>query len=104
MLRRWTLQLLSCGLSSPCASGPVLVSSLPRALHGVALSKNSWLFAGANRGGHRAVAVYSLVPAKLNGVDLRAWLADVLRMIRSPINLNEPHELAWREPSDIRDG
>src|SRR5689334_8210047 len=30
---RWTWWPLSCGLSSPCASGPVLVSGLPRCPH-----------------------------------------------------------------------
>ena len=53
-----------------------------RALRGVALGRRAWLFAGSDRGGERAAAMYSLiVTAKLNGVDPRAWLADVLRRI-----------------------
>jgi hypothetical protein len=53
-----------------------------RALRGVALGRKSWLFAGSDRGGERAAAIYSLiVTAKLNGVDPRAWLADVLARI-----------------------
>ena len=53
-----------------------------RALRGVALGRKSWLFAGSNRGGERAAAIYSLiVTAKLNDVDPRAWLADVLARI-----------------------
>ena len=53
-----------------------------RALRGVALGRKSWLFAGSNRGGERAAAIYSLiVTAKLNDVEPRAWLADVLARI-----------------------
>jgi transposase len=53
-----------------------------RALRGVALGRRSWLFAGSDRGGERAAAMYSLiVTAKLNDVDPRAWLADVLARI-----------------------
>lgn len=40
------------------------------------------MFAGSDRGGERAAAIYSLVAtAKLNGADPRAWLADVLARI-----------------------
>ena len=50
-----------------------------RALRGIALGRKSWLFAGSDRGGDRAAAMYSLIiTAKLNEVDPRAWLADVL--------------------------
>jgi len=53
-----------------------------RALRGVALGRKSWLFAGSDRGGQRAAAMYSLiVTAKLNNVDPQAWLADVLARI-----------------------
>ena len=53
-----------------------------RALRGIALGRKSWLFAGSDRGGERAAAMYSLiVTAKLNDVDPRAWLADVLARI-----------------------
>ena len=53
-----------------------------RELRGVALGRKAWLFAGSDRGGERAAAMYSLVTtAKLNDVDPRAWLADVLARI-----------------------
>ncbi len=53
-----------------------------RALRGVALGRKAWLFAGSDRGGERAAAIYSLiVTAKLNDVDPSAWLADVLARI-----------------------
>ena len=53
-----------------------------RALRRIALGRRSWLFAGSDRGGERAAAIYTLIAtAKLNGVDPQAWLADVLRRI-----------------------
>ena len=53
-----------------------------RALRGIALGRKSWLFAGSDRGGQRAAAIYSLiVTAKLNDIDPQAWLADVLARI-----------------------
>ena len=43
-----------------------------RALRGIALGRKSWLFAGSDRGGERAAAMYSLiVTAKLNSTDPR---------------------------------
>jgi len=71
-----------------------------RALRGIALGRKSWLFAGSDRGGERAAAMYSLITtAKLNDVDPHAWLADVLARIAS-ISQNKLHELLpwnWRE-------
>jgi hypothetical protein len=53
-----------------------------RALRGIALGRKSWLFAGSDRGGQRAAAMYSLiVTAKMNDVDPQAWLADILARI-----------------------
>jgi transposase len=50
-----------------------------RALRGVAVGRKNWTFAGSDRGGERAAAIYTLIEtAKLNGVDPQAWLADVL--------------------------
>jgi transposase len=53
-----------------------------RALRGIAVGRKNWLFAGSDRGGERAAAIYTLiVTAKLNDIDPRAWLEDVLRRI-----------------------
>ena len=53
-----------------------------RALRGIALGRKAWLFAGSDRGGHRAAMTYSLIiSAKMNDVDPQAWLADVLARI-----------------------
>jgi transposase len=50
-----------------------------RALRCVAVGRNNWTFAGSDEGGRRAAALYTLIEtAKLNDIDPRAWLADVL--------------------------
>lgn len=70
-----------------------------RGLRGIALGRKAWLFAGSDRGGERAAAMYSLiVTAKLNGVDPRAWLADVLaRIADHPVQrLHELLPWNWR--------
>jgi transposase len=75
-----------------------------RALRGIALGRKSWLFAGSDAGGERAAAMYSLiVTAKLNDVDPRAWLADVLaRIADHPVS--RLHELLpWHWPPQGED-
>lgn len=53
-----------------------------RSLRGIALGRKAWLFCGSERGGERAASIYSLIETcKLNQVDPRAWLADVLARI-----------------------
>ena len=48
----------------------------------IALGRKSWLFAGSDRGGERAAVMLTLIQtARLNEVDPRAWLADVLARI-----------------------
>src|SRR4051812_7254598 len=50
-----------------------------RALRGIAVGRRNWTFAGSDRGGERAAAIYTLIETcKLNGVDPQAWLADML--------------------------
>ncbi len=64
-----------------------------RSLRGVALGRKSWLFAGSERGGQRAAAMYSLIgTAKLNDIDPQAWLADVIARI-SDMPVSRLHEL-----------
>ena len=51
------------------------------------------LFAGSDRGGERAAAMYTLiVTAKLNDIDPQAWLADVLARI-ADLRLTRVREL-----------
>jgi transposase len=50
-----------------------------RALRGIAVGRHNWTFAGSDRGGERATAIYTLIETcKLNDVDPRAWLANAL--------------------------
>jgi transposase len=74
-----------------------------RELRGIALGRKAWLFAGSDRGGERAAAMYSLIAtAKLNGVDPRAWLADVLARIADH-PASRLHELLpwhWKRAAD----
>jgi transposase len=59
-----------------------------RALRGVALGRRNYLFAGADSGGERAAAMYTLIgTARLNGVEPQAYLRHVLTHIAEhPIN------------------
>jgi len=78
MLKRWDTFSRFLHDGRICLSN----NAAERALRGVALGRKAWLFCGSDRGGDRAAAMYSLIiTAKLNNVDPRAWLADVLRRI-----------------------
>ena len=59
-----------------------------RSLRAVALGRKNYLFAGSDRGGESAAALYSLIgTAKLNGIDPEAYLRNVLsRISEHPIN------------------
>ena len=78
LLKRWPAFTRFLDDGRICLSN----NAAERALRGIALGRKSWLFAGSDRGGQRAAALYSLiVTAKLNDVDPQAWLADVLARI-----------------------
>lgn len=78
MLKRWESFPRFLDHGRICLSN----NAAERALRGIALGRKSWLFAGSDRGGQRAAAMYSLmVTARLNNVDPRTWLADVLGRI-----------------------
>ena len=78
MLKRWPAFTRVLDDGRICLSN----NAAERALRGIALGRRAWLFAGSDRGGERAAAMYTLIgTAKLNGVDPQAWLADVLRRI-----------------------
>lgn len=50
-----------------------------RAVRGIAVGRKNWTFCGSDSGGQRAAAIYTLIETcKLNNVDARSWLADVL--------------------------
>ena len=78
LLKRWPAFTRFLDDGRICLSN----NAAERALRGIALGRKSWLFAGSDRGGERAAAMYTLIgTAKLNGIDPQAWLADVLRRI-----------------------
>jgi transposase len=53
-----------------------------RALRGIAVGRRNWTFCGSDSGGRRAAAIFTLIETcKLNDVDPRAWLADILARI-----------------------
>jgi hypothetical protein len=78
MLKRWAAFTRFLDDGRVCLSN----NAAERGLRGIALGRKSWLFAGSDRGGQRAAAMYSLiVTAKMNDIDPQAWLADVLARI-----------------------
>jgi transposase len=78
MLKRWQAFTRFLDDGRICLTN----NAAERALRGIAIGRKAWLFAGSDRGGERAAAMYSLImTAKLNDVDPRAWLADVLARI-----------------------
>src|ERR1035437_8972931 len=95
ILKRWTAFTRFLDDGRICLSN----NAAERALRGIALGRRSWLFAGSDRGGQRAAAMYSIiVTAKMNDVDPQAWLGDVLtRIAELPIQkLDELLPWNWR--------
>jgi transposase len=74
-LRRWDAMTRFLADGRICLSN----NAAERAIRGIAVGRNNWTFAGSDRGGQRAATMYTLMETcKLNDVDPRAWLADVL--------------------------
>jgi transposase len=100
MLKRWAAFTRFLGDGRICLSN----NAAERALRGIAIGRKNWLFAGSDRGGERATAIYTLIAtAKLNDVDPQAWLADVLRRIADH-PASRLHELLpwhWKKPAAL---
>ena len=100
MLKRWPAFARFLDDGRVCLSN----NAAERGLRGIALGRKSWLFAGSDRGGMRAAAMYSLiVTAKMNDIDPQAWLADVLaRIAGHPVSrLDELLPWNWRAANEI---
>ncbi|RDD60108.1 IS66 family transposase, partial [Ferruginivarius sediminum] len=92
MLKRWAGFIAFLDDGRICLTN----NAAERALRGLALGRRSWLFAGSDRGGHRAAVIYTLiVTAKMNGIDPQAWLADVLARIADLPQRQLPELLPW---------
>jgi hypothetical protein len=94
-------------LTRYCDDGRVEIdnSAAERALRGVAIGRRNYLFAGADSGGERAAAIYSLIgTAKLNGIDPEAWLRHVLAHIADhPVNRVDEF-LPWHRAGQLPAG
>lgn len=89
-----------------CDDGAIQIdnSAAERALRGMAIGRCNYLFAGADRGGERAAAIYSLIgTARLNGVGPEAGLRHVLTHIAdhpvSPVDDFLPWHFAAQIPT-----
>ena len=67
-----------------------------RAIRGIAVGRKNWTFCGSDSGGRRAAAIYTLIETcKLNDVDARAWLADILARLPDHPNPRITELLPW---------
>lgn len=89
MLKRWD------GFARFLEDGRVCLTNnaAERALRGLALGRRNWTFAGSQRGADRAAVMLTLITTcRLNDVDPKAWLADVLARI-ADLPVARLHEL-----------
>ena len=73
-----------------------------RAMRCVAIGRKNWTFAGSDAGGRRAASIYTLIETcKLNDVDPRAWLADILSRLPDHPAKRIHELLPWRWSPEI---
>lgn len=78
MLKRWPAFTRFLDDGRICLTN----NAAERALRGIAVGRHNWTFAGSDEGARRAAAMYTLIEsAKLNDIDPRAWLADLLQRL-----------------------
>jgi len=98
MLKRWE------GFAHFLEDGRICLTNnaAERALRGLALGRRNWTFAGSERGAERTAVMLTLImTCRLNEVDPKAWLADVLARI-ADYPASRLHELlpwTWKKAS-----
>ncbi|WP_160012624.1 IS66 family transposase [Rhizobium sp. 18055] len=105
MLKRWD------GFARFLDDGRICLTNnaAERALRGIALGRRNWTFAGSQRGADRAAVMLTFITTcRLNDIDPKAWLADVLdRIADHPASrLHELLPWQWkrlREPEKAQD-
>ena len=98
MLKRWVDFARFLDDGRICLSN----NAAERSLRGVALGRRNWTFAGSQRGADRAaVMLTTITTCRLNDVDPKAWLADVLARI-ADLPASRLHELLPWEWSSLR--
>ena len=97
-LNRWEALTLVLRDGRACLDN----NAAERTMRPITLGRKNWLFAGSDAGGNRAAAIYTLTEtAKLNGLDPRDYLRQVLERIADhPVK--RLHELLPWNLSDIR--
>jgi hypothetical protein len=89
MLKRWD------GFAGFLDDGRICLTNncAERALRGIAVGRRNWTFAGSQRGADRAAVMLTMITTcRLNDVDPKAWLADVLARI-ADLPASRLHEL-----------
>lgn len=98
MLKRWEGFALFLEDGRVCLTN----NAAERALRSVALGRRNWTFAGSQRGADRAAVMLTVITTcRLNDVDPKAWLADVLaRIADHPVTrLHELLPWEWNRAS-----
>lgn len=84
-------------------SGDTLNQTFYKPLRGIAVGRRAWTFAGSQRGADRCAAMLTLITTcRLNDVDPKAWLADVLARI-ADMPRSRLHELLPWQWKALRD-
>ena len=97
MLKRWPSFTAFLDDGRICLTN----NAAERMIRPLTLGRRNWTFAGSDRGGERAAAIYTLLQtAKLNGVDPQAWLADVLARIAAHPAARLSELLPWNWKRD----
>lgn len=102
MLKRWDGFALFLEDGRICLTN----NAAERALRGIALGRRNWTFAGSQRGADRSAVMLTLITTcRLNDVDPKAWLADVLARLpeHSNMRLHELLPWEWKKMPDTDD-